>query len=93
MPTNPMVKLSMIGPPHCVAERRRALRVRFAILYVSRPVQAQIVVATCTARQAEDLTCSFEDVERLHVARDYVAGDHTPYFIFGYLNDICYGVV
>ena len=93
MPTNPMVKLSMIGPPHGVADGRRALRVRFAMLYVSCPVQAQIVVATCTARQAENLTCSFEDVERLLVARDYVAGDHTPYFILDYLNDICYGIV
>jgi len=94
MPTNPMVELSMIGPPHGVAEGRRALRVRFAMLYVSCPVQAQIgVVATCTASQAESLTCSFEDVERLHVVRDHVAGDHTPYFILDYLNDICYGIM
>jgi len=93
MPTNTMVKLSMIGPPHGVAERRRALRVRFAMLYVSCPVQAQILVATCISRQAENLTCSFEDVERLDVARDYVAGDHTPYFVLDYLNDICYGIM
>ena len=38
------------------------------MLYVSCPVQAQILVATCTACQAEDLACGFEDVERLHVA-------------------------
>jgi hypothetical protein len=89
-----MVKLSMIGPPHGVAERRRrALRVRFAMLYVSCPVQTQTLVATCTACQAEDLACGFEDVERLHVARDYVAGDHTPYFVLDYLNDICYGLM
>lgn len=93
MPTNSLVKLSMIGPSHGVEERRRALRVRFAMLYISCPVQAQILVAMCTARQAKNLTCSLEDVERLHVAKDYVAGHHTPYFVLDYLNDIRYGVM